>query len=153
MLYYPFQYTASHQQKENEPWEIHSGAEVTTIYSALLLFIHHWYIVFWWNNWKNYPCYSLRCSTRTLILAWKTRKWEWGTLEGRALDCTDLPSACRHLLPIEGQPARVPTCTCWRSPDSQPHEERSPIPPPRSVTPPPPAFSLWVTPPFKHTEH
>lgn len=49
-------------------------SQVTTINSALLLFIHHWYILFWWNNWKNYPYYSLWFSTRTQILVWKTRK-------------------------------------------------------------------------------
>lgn len=101
-------------------------SQVTTIYSALLLFIHHWYIVFWWNNWKNYPCYSLWRSTRTQILVWKTRKG--GTkLLGGGLGYTlyTVPLAHHHL-PVRGQSACIPTCTYWHSPDSHMRRETEP---------------------------
>lgn len=54
--------------------KIKTENKVRTITSALLVFIHHWYIIVWWKNWKNYPYYSLWLSTRTRILAWKTRR-------------------------------------------------------------------------------
>lgn len=49
-------------------------SQVTTIYSALLVFLHHGYIGFWWNHWRNHPYYLLWRQTRTQILVWKTRR-------------------------------------------------------------------------------
>ena len=84
-----------------------SISQVTTINSALLLFIHHWYIVIWWNNWKNYPYYSLWLSTRTQILVWKTRMGG-RKLVGGVTYCTHFPSPATICLSEVHQPAYLP---------------------------------------------
>lgn len=67
--------------------KIKTENKVRTITSALLVFIHHWYIIVWWKNWKNYPYYSLWLSTRTRILAWKTRKGAGESVTARGGSC------------------------------------------------------------------
>lgn len=102
------------KQRIQNLWKRHSTnpviSQVTTINSALLLFIHHWYIVFWWNNWKNYPYYSLWRSTRTQILVWKTRKGGRKLL-GRVMFCTHFPSPAIICLSEVSLPAYLPVPT------------------------------------------
>lgn len=100
------------QETEKETSQSPVLSQVTTIYSALLLFIHHWYIVFWWNNWKNYPCYSLWRSTSTQILVWKTRKGGTKLLgEGYGTHCTHFPWPAFICLSEVGWPAYLPAPT------------------------------------------
>lgn len=123
-------------------------SQVTTIYSALLLFIHHWYIVFWWNNWKNYPWYSLWRSTRTQILVWKTRKGGTKLLGGGLWTVhTSLgppSSACQQSVCLHTYLYLLRLT--W-----QPHEERNRALLQHWTTFNPPSY-LRVILPFRHTE-
>lgn len=92
--------------------KIKTENKVRTITSALLVFIHHWYIIVWWKNWKNYPYYSLWLSTRTRILARKTRRGgESVTARGGSCNV--------HMFLHPPSSVCIPTCTYWDSPGGQ----------------------------------